>query len=217
MRLIAHRAALAVGGKTTAVLAHGLDMMYPAVHKSKALKMLESGGWVSEYFTGTKPEPPFFPARNRIISGICQGVLVVEAGEKGGALITARTAFEQNRQVYAIPGRLSDPYSQGCHRLIAEDIARLVTRPQQILDDLEIDWQHHDDLTEQLNLFLPAPEILLTAEEAKILNFLAQGEAVVDQIGQATGIPMARLQSLLLSMEFKSLVRQLPGKKFLKI
>jgi len=216
--IYAHRAAIKAGGKTTAVLAHGLDTIYPARHTKRALDMCEQGGLLTEYLTGTKPDPPLFPARNRIISGICRAVLVVEAAAKGGALITAKAAFDQNREVYALPGRLGDPYSQGCNKLIQNQIARLVMSPEEILEDLQISWQHHDDQSEQLSLALAAPEVPLSAEEAQVLNVLREKTgARVDEIALKTGIPMHKLNPLLLGMEFKDLLAQLPGKRFKRI
>ncbi|MCB0837356.1 MAG: DNA-processing protein DprA [Bacteroidetes bacterium] len=214
--ITAHRAVLKAGGITTAVLAHGLDRIYPGNHYRKAMEMLEKGGILTEYLTGTDPDAPHFPARNRIVSGISRAVIVIEAAEKGGALITAKLAFDQNREVYAIPGRIGDTFSQGCNHLIRDNIAKLVSSPEEVLADLDIQWQEHTDRTQQLELALAAPEIPLNAEEAKVMNLLNQGEALVDQITVKTGIPVHRLNALLLSMEFKNLLRQLPGKKYQK-
>ncbi|TAE52108.1 MAG: DNA-protecting protein DprA [Bacteroidetes bacterium] len=215
--IAAHRAVLAAGGITTAVLGHGLDQVYPAAHARRAAEMLERGGLLTEYLTGTQPDAPHFPARNRIVSGICRAVVMIEAAESGGALITARKAFEQNREVYAIPGRIGDPYSQGCNLLIREHVARLVTSPEDVLEDLNIHWQQHGEQSQQLELALTPPDIPLHADEATVLNFLgSKGEATLDQIVQQTNLPIQRLNSLLLSMEFKELVQQMPGKKFRK-
>ncbi|GAB4423612.1 MAG: DNA-processing protein DprA [Bacteroidia bacterium] len=215
--IAAHRAVLRVGGITTAVLGHGLDTIYPGRHAAKAAEMLDRGCLLTEYLTGTQPDAPHFPARNRIISGICKAVLVVEAADSGGALITARKAFDQDRQVYALPGRIGDKYSTGCLDLIRQDIARLVVDPAQMLDDLQIRWQQHDDQSEQLTLALGAPPQALSKEEALVLNHLARNEAIIDDIALATGIPISRLNSLMLGMEFKELVRQMPGKKYRKV
>lgn len=212
--IIAHRTVLRTGGITTGVLGHGLDKIYPPGHASKAREMLEKGGLLTEYLTGTDPDAAHFPARNRIVSGICKAIIVIEAAEKGGALITAQNAFEQNREVYALPGRVGDRFSEGCNKLIRDQVARLVSRPEDVLDDLDIQWQQHEDQSGQLELALSPPEIPLTADEVKVINFLAKGEALVDQITVHTGIPMNRLNALLLSMEFKDLLRQMPGKKF---
>lgn len=215
--IAAHRAVIKAGGRTTAVLAHGLDTLYPGSHAQKAREMLEKGGWVTEYFTGTKPEAPHFPARNRIIAGMSRAVVVVEAKEKGGALITARNAFDQNREVYAIPGRVGDAHSVGCNLLIRDQIAKLVMDPQEVLEDLDIQWKHHEDQSEQLEMMLAPLPGHLSAPELKVLNLLAKGERVVDDIAHDTGIPMAQLSPLLLSLEFKEMLRQLPGKKFRRI
>lgn len=213
--ICAHRSALRAQGLTTAVLAHGLDTLYPPKHSRKAQEIQQRGALLTEYLTGTQPDAPHFPARNRIISGICKAVIVMEAADKGGALITAHAAFEQNREVYALPGRLGDPFSQGCNRLIRDQIAKLVTSPEEVLADLQIQWREHDEQQEQLALTLQAPEIPLSAEESKVLNFLTQqGDAGVDTISLQTGIPMHQLNSLLLGMEFKDLVRQKAGKRF---
>lgn len=215
--IAAHRAVLKADGMTTAVLGHGLDTIYPGSHRSRAREILEKGALLSEYLSGTKIEPAHFPARNRIVSGICKAIVVVEAARKGGALITARFAFDQDRQVYAVPGRVGDTYSEGCNHLIRENIAKLMTDPTEVLEDLNIQWKQHDDKTAQLELALSAPTVPLSPEEAKVLNFLAKGEAVVDKITHHTGIPMHKLNALLLSMEFKELLRQMPGKRFRKI
>ena len=160
--IAAHRATLKAGGVTTAVLAHGLDSIYPPRHSSKARQIFQEGALLTEYLTGTKPDAPHFPSRNRIISGICRAVLVVEAAEKGGALITARTAFEQNREVYALPGRLGDEFSSGCNALIRDQVAKLVTSPQEILEDLDICWQQHDEQSQQLKMTLSPPSVPLS-------------------------------------------------------
>ena len=216
--IAAHRSVLQAGGKTTAVLAHGLDTLYPGAHRQRAEEMLERGGWITEYPTGTKPDAPHFPSRNRIIAGMCKAVVVIEAAARGGALITARQAFEQNREVYAIPGRVGDTFSEGCNRLIQTDVAKLIQEPQEVLADLEIQWQQHDEQSEQLQLLLDqAPTVALSPDEAKVLNFLARGDALVDQITLHTGIPMAVLNPLLLQMEFKSLLKQLPGKRVRRV
>jgi DNA processing protein len=217
--IAAHRATLQSKGITTAVLGHGLDMIYPSTHWRKAEEMLSRGGLLTEYPIGTQPEAVHFPARNRIVAGLSRAVIVVEAAESGGALITARMAFDQNREVYAIPGRLNDTRSQGCNLLIRNQIARLVTDPHEILEDLEIRWKQVGE-TDPERPSLPAalPEgVALSPDEAKVMNFLERGEALVDQITHHTGIHISRLNALLLSMEFKGLLKQAPGKKFRRI
>lgn len=206
--IAAHKSVLTEQGITTCVLAHGLDTIYPAVHKSRALEILGKGAWLSEYMIGTKPDAPHFPARNRIVAGMSQAVIVIEAGESGGALITAKQAFDSNRQVYAIPGRIGDTFSVGCHKLISDNIAQLVSSPEEVLEDLEIQWFQEE-------VSLPkAPPIPLNKDESLVLNLLREKEFLIDQLAGKTGIPMQKLNSLLLSMEFKGLLKQLPGKKF---
>ncbi|MFK7924053.1 MAG: DNA-processing protein DprA [Bacteroidia bacterium] len=214
--IAAHKSVLDENGKTTAVLAHGLDMIYPPNHASKAEAMLDKGAWLTEYLTHSDPDAMHFPARNRIIAGICQVVIVIEASAKGGALITAEFAQQQNREVYAVPGRIGDPYSIGCNRLIRDHGAKLMLDPQEVIDDLALQWHNPilDAQPEQLQLSLQAPEIPLNDEEAKVLNILQRGKANIDALSLNTGIPTGQLNSLLLSMEFKDLVRQLPGKMF---
>lgn len=206
--ITAHKAVLKNDGITTCVLAHGLDIIYPSVHKTRAIEMLEKGAWLSEYMIGTKPDAPHFPSRNRIVAGMSQAVIVIEAGETGGALITAKQAFDSNRQVYAIPGRVGDPFSAGCHQLISENFAQLVTSPEEVLEDLEIKW-----FTEKETL-PKAPSIPLNKEESLVLNVLQEKEMLMDQLADKTGLAIQKLNSLLLSMEFKGLLKQMPGKKF---
>lgn len=216
--IAAHKASLEVNGITTAVLGHGLAHLYPAVHRSKAREILERGGLLTEYAAYAKPEAVNFPARNRIISGVSKAVIVVEAAETGGALITAQFAFEQNREVYAIPGRLGDTYSKGCNQIIRDQVAKLLTDPQDVLDDLQIQWKPHDEPAshneEQLSLHFNQD---LNEQEHKVLAFLSRGDALVDQISLHTGVPMYELNALLLNLEFKGLLKQSPGKKFRRI
>ena len=132
----AHDAVLRTGGKTTAVLGHGLGTIYPREHLSKAMRIGENGALITEFHSEVGPDGRNFPLRNRIISGLCHATLVVEAGETGGALITARMAFQQNREVYAVPGDLSRKTSIGCNRLIRDQMAKIFTHPQELIDDL---------------------------------------------------------------------------------
>ena len=213
--ITAHRAALAEEGLTTAVLGHGLDQVYPASHARKAREIVKSGSLLSEFPSKTAIDPGNFPARNRLISGLSKAVIVIEAAASGGALITAKFAFDQNREVFAIPGRLGDPYSEGCNRLIRDNIAKLVSTPEEVLEELEIRWQ---EAAEREGPEAPSlPDLELTEEEVRVLAFLNRGEALIDSIAMQTSIPIARLNSLLISMEFRSLVRQLPGKKYRKL
>lgn len=210
--IIAHKSVLAVpNGITTAVVGHGLDRVYPAQHTERAMQIVEKGAILSEFPSGTAMHPNNFPARNRIIAGLCKAVLVVEAQESGGALITARFAFDQNREVYAIPGNLGQPYSAGCNLLIKENVAKLALNPQDILEDLGVRWsslldQHPQQPT--LNFKEANPE------EKNIIEALRTQEMHIDVLCIETGLQMQQLHSLLLMMEFKNWVVQLPGKRF---
>ncbi len=213
--ITAHRACLQSGGLTTAILAHGLDQIYPKTHHRKAMEMTQQGSLLTEYPSGSAIDPGNFPARNRIISGLCQGVVVIEAAEKGGALITARFAFDQNREVFAVPGRVGDPYSAGCLRLIRDSVAKCVLHPEEVLQELDIAWEANR--SEQLTLSLDQPVELLNEDEGKVLAYLNRGDALIDSIAMHTQMPISQLNSMMLGMEFRGLVRQLPGKKYRKL
>jgi DNA processing protein len=204
----AHRAAVKTGGKTVAVLGCGGDIDYPKGHAELRDEILKSGCMVTEFPFGTEPEKHTFPRRNRIISGLALGVVVVEAMERSGALITARHAMEQNREVFAVPGGIFSPGSFGPNRLI-RDGAKLV----ETVDDIV------EELTGQLALPLPpvgeapvgeAP----VGEEAKVYSALSSEPVYVDDLGTRVGLPIARLLSVLSLLELKRLARQHPGKRF---
>lgn len=211
--ITAHQAVLEAGGITTAVVAHGLDDVYPARHRKEVDRLLENGAILSEYFEGTKPKARFFPQRNRILSGLAYGVVVIEAAEKGGALITARMGFEQNREVFAVPGPLEAPYSKGCNNLIRDNIARLVTDPEEVLQELGLEERSGSgSKAEAVAITTP-----LSAEEQKILNYLdLHHPLLLDQLAEKTGLAVQHLVSVLLTLEFKGQVEQLPGRKFVR-
>ncbi|MCS7028959.1 MAG: DNA-processing protein DprA [Bacteroidia bacterium] len=204
----AHRAALSNKGSTTCVLAHGLDRIYPPHHKTIAQEMLENGAWLTEYPSNTQPESTNFPERNRIIAGMCVATLVIEARPKGGALITARIAFSKNREVYAVPGDINRLCAKGSNELIKQNIAKLVTEPEDILADLNLAQITNKPQTAQPST-LP-----LTPEEQHIVQILQEKECVIDELIVKTDMPAGKLFSILLDMEFKGIISQLPGKKF---
>lgn len=206
--ITAHKAVLEHNGSTTCVLAHGLDRIYPSHHKNIAQSMLEKGAWLTEYPSKTQPDAVNFPERNRIIAGMCIATLVVEARPKGGALITARLAFSENRDVYAIPGDIERNSSKGTNDLIKQNIAKLVTEPEDILKDLNL-IQILKKETKPVLTTLP-----LTHEEQQIVNLLKEKERVIDEILIHIDLNPSRLFSILLEMEFKGILVQLPGKKF---
>lgn len=210
--IMAHNTVVKANGITTGVVGHGLDQIYPSEHTQRAMQMLEKGGLISEFPSGTALHPNNFPARNRIIAGLSKAIVVIEAKESGGALITAHFAFEQNREVYAVPGNVGYPYSAGCNKLIRENIAKLVTDPQEVLDDLDIKWKEVAKSAE--SLAVKPQHIVLSEKEQLIVNVLEGRELHIDNIALQTGLSMSELNSTLLLMEFNGLVVQRAGKNF---
>jgi DNA processing protein len=206
----AHLGALAAKGTTWAVLGCGLDKMYPPENDTLAAKIVESGGClISELPLGTSPDKSTFPMRNRIVSGLSFGVLVIEAGRQSGALITARQALEQGRQVFAVPGRIDNPQAQGCHRLI-KDGAKLVEGVEDVLGELEFLFPPDAVSTPR-----PLPGNL-TPDEEKVYAAIELDETSIDTITQKTGLPSGGVSSTLLRLEMRKLVKQLPGKVFVR-
>jgi DNA processing protein len=205
--IAAHRAALKHGLPTIACLAHGLDRIYPSEHARTAAEMLHSGGLVSEYPMGTLPDRENFPTRNRIVAGMTDTTLVVEAGIKGGALITARLANDYDRDVFAIPGRPADVHSEGCNQLIKENRAALVTSATDIITALNWDLPEKTAANRQQRLLID-----LTPEQEKIVEALKESALSVDMLTARTRMPMSKVSALLLEMEFEGMVRNLPGK-----
>jgi DNA processing protein len=196
---IAHQSALSAGGRSIAVFASGLDIVYPGENAKLARRIIEQGALISEYPLGTRPRAENFPRRNRILSGLSLGVLVVEAGEASGALITAHMALEQNRDVFAIPGSILSPASRGTNHLIQEG-AKLV--------------RDYTDILEELNLMSVARqmemrEILPESEtESVLLRQLSAEPIHIDEVCRSSGLPAATVSSTLAMMELKGLVKQ---------
>lgn len=201
----AHRAAVEAGGRTIAVLACGLDVVYPAENAGLAREVARHGALISEHPLGAKPEASHFPRRNRIMSGISLGVLVVEASLDSGSHITVRCAVEQNREVFAVPGSIFAPGSQGTHRWIREG-AKLVTRAEDILEELNV-----AAIGQQLALQDSLP---VTSSEAAILRHLSHEPEHVDDVRRRSGLPVAEVSSALTMMELKGLVRHVGGMKY---
>lgn len=197
----AHRGALSAGGRTIAVLGSGIDQIYPADNRDLANEITHSGALISEFPLGTAPEGRNFPRRNRVISGIALGVLVVEAPERSGALITADIAAEQGREVFAIPGNIFSPASRETNRLIQQG-AKLVMSADDILDELSISYTRVEakHITEAI---VPA-----SGTEAQILNILSVDPLHVDDIARTCGLPIAQVTSTLTILELKGLARK---------
>jgi DNA processing protein len=214
----AHRGAIQAGGRTIAVLASGLGNVYPPEHLELADRVADQGAVVSEARLGGAPLAGLFPLRNRIISGISLGVLVVEAAERSGALSTAHHAIEQNRDVFAIPGRLTDPASKGTNKLIRMG-ATLVTSPEEILDHLGpteltlVRSSENGSMASETG----TPETIempTGLSEAKIWNALAGEELPVDLLIERTGLEASAVSASLLTMELRRLAERLPGSLF---
>lgn len=201
----AHQGALAQSAPTIAVMATGADQIYPARHKKLAAAILEQGALVSEMPLNTKPLPELFPQRNRIISGMSLGVLVVEAAQRSGSLITARLAMEQSREVFALPGSIHNPLARGCHHLIRQG-AKLVESAQDVLEELAP--QIKSILKQDSALtFAHAPESEpLDAEYDRLLKALGFDAISIDQIAQRSGLAPKEVASMLLILELQGLV-----------
>ncbi|HJX39273.1 MAG TPA: DNA-processing protein DprA [Anaerolineae bacterium] len=203
---LAHRAALRAGGRTIAVLGSGIDIIYPHEHRDLAGKIVERGALITEYPLGTKPEAGNFPPRNRIISGLSLGTLVVEAGKRSGALITADYALEQGREVFALPGSVNSRKSEGTNRLIQEGAAKLVMSVEDILEELNLTMVERH---QEVRAAVPADE-----REARILEHVSSQPLHVDEIGQRANLPISEVTSTLAMMELKGMVRQVGGMNY---
>lgn len=202
---VAHKTALDAGGRTIAVLGSGLDCVYPAENRPLAQQIIQQGVLLSEYGLGVQPEAKNFPPRNRIITGLSLGVIVVEAGEESGALISAQFALEQNREVFAVPGNINSPVSKGTNRLIQQG-AKLVTGIDDVLEELSLRV-----VAEQTAVQLALPE---TAEEAALLSHLSGQPIHIDDLSRAAGLPSSMVSSTLTLMELKGMVRQVGGMNY---
>ncbi|MFC2019457.1 DNA-processing protein DprA [Chloroflexota bacterium] len=196
---VAHQSALDAGGRTIAVFGCGLDIVYPSDNANLARRILEEGALISEYPLGSRPRPENFPRRNRIMSGLSLGVLVVEAGESSGAMITANLALEQNREVFAVPGSILSPASKGTNRLIQEG-AKMV--------------RDFSDIVQELNLTAVAQQIEMkevipsSETESRLLKQLGAEPTHIDEVCRSSQLPMPTVSSTLAMMELKGLVKQ---------
>jgi DNA processing protein len=210
---VAHKQSLKAGLPTIGVLAHGLDRIYPAANKSIAREMVERGGLLTDFMSGTQPDAQNFPSRNRIVAGISDAVIVVETGNKGGSMITADIANSYHKDVFALPGRVTDNKSEGCNKLIKENNAQLISGAEDIITALNWD---NDPLPEKRIQRLLFPD--LSVNEKKILDLIGQQESVfIDTIYQLSGLRSSDTAAAMLNLELLNLVRVLPGKRYQSI
>ena len=208
---VAHLAALQMNRRTLAVIGSGIDLIYPPENKKLAEKIARNGAIISEYEMGAKPDAVNFPRRNRIISGISLGTLIVETTETGGAMITASTALDQNREVFAIPGQITEMRSSGTNRLIREGRAKLVQGIDDIIDELQ------PKLKSILKRGEKKVEPPLSLFEKRLLDCLGADPVHIDRIAELSTLSTSDALVNLLSLEFKGLVKQLAGKMFIRL
>jgi DNA processing protein len=206
---VAHKTTVQNNGRTIAVLGSGVDVIYPSENKNLSEDILKNGALISEFPIGTIPDAPNFPKRNRIISGLSRGVVVVETGLTGGAMITAKLALDQGREVFAVPGNIGVRQSEGTLALIQRGEAKLVINTNDILVEIGAQKAKHNESAERekmlnsLNLF-----------EQKLMQVLSQEPMQIDIIANVTSLSVSDCLVYLLSLEFKGLIQQLPGKMF---
>lgn len=205
----AHQAALKAGGRTIAVLGSAIDRLYPEENAELADAIAENGAVISEYTMGREPDRTTFPYRNRVVSGLSLGVLLVEADVRSGAVITATGALEQGRSVFAVPGRADTPHARGCHMLIKQG-ARLCEDIDDILQEFEL---LIPEAKAKADAAMPRrPDVPLASDEQAVVKALWNGALDVDSLARAANLTSAQLSSLLLGLEMKRVVRVLPGR-----
>ncbi|MCK4532967.1 DNA-processing protein DprA [bacterium] len=213
---LAHKGALAGGGRTIAVLGNGLSMIYPKENKDLGDTISQQGAVVSEFSMESLPERTNFPIRNRIISGLSLGTIVVEAVEKSGALITANLALQQGREVFAIPGNIFSRYSQGSHGLIKEG-AKLVENVNDVIEEIKVFSKNFNiESREESNKTIQTPICSLNQKEQKIYDCVLWEPVPIDVIVQKCDLPVKDISSSLMLMEIKGLIKQVSGKMFIR-
>ncbi len=213
--VMTHKECLNLGIQTIGVMANGLDIVYPAVHKPIAQKMLTCGGLLCESALGVKPDAPRFPARNRIIAGMSDATIVVEAMEKGGALITAELANDYNKEVFALAGNFNAASSAGCHKIIKENKAHLITNANDLIQFLNWDIEKKEAKTYQNFQKIKVDSFDISSEEIEILQLIVEKKEVhTDMLAFTLDIPNGMLSMLLLNLEMKNIIETLPGKKY---
>lgn len=202
----AHEGALEEGGRTIAVLGCGVDIVYPPENNSLMKEIIDHGAVISEFSLGTKPFARNFPRRNRIISGLSRGVIVVEAPLKSGALITADFALEQGKEVFAVPGIITSPYSKGTNRLLKEG-AKVVEDAADVLEEIGVSFS---------DIKISSFDNQLSFEEKIVLDELTAKPSHIDELIKKTGLPVGKIADILIKLQLKGMVKELPGKFFIK-
>jgi DNA processing protein len=206
----AHKSALDNQLTTYGIMATGIEKVYPSIHNKIADKMLINGGLMTEYPPNTKMDPSRFPSRNRIIAGLSEATLVVEAGKKGGALITAYLARGYDREVFAIPGNLKNEFSVGCNDIIKNNVAQLVSSAEDIA--FYLGWEATGKTPIKNKLEIKKEDV--SSEEWEVLQLLLKNELHIDEISWKSQIQLSKLATILLNLEFRNIVTSLPGKKY---
>ena len=207
--IVAHQCAMEKNLQTIGVLAHGLNQIYPKTHKKYVAKMEQNGGFMTEFWSSSNPDKENFVRRNRIVAGMTEATIVIESADRGGSLITANIANDYNRDVFAVPGRITDKYSQGCNNLIKTQKANLLTSAADLIYILN--WDIETKLKPvQKQLF-----VSLDADEQKVYDYLLKtGKELMDIIALRCDFPIHKISGMLLNMELKGVIRPLPGKLF---
>ncbi|GAB2650646.1 DNA-processing protein DprA [Emticicia sediminis] len=211
--ITAHKAAIDFGLPTIAVMASGIDVIYPSQHEKHIEQIVTNGGIISEHSFGKQPIKNMFLARNRIIAGLSDASIVVESAAKGGAMVTAEFANNYHREVFAVPGTLANKVSEGCNKLIQKNKASIYTQINDLVEALNWDLDENPD-----NIKFKKNDVdlsIFTDEEAQVISHLrTHGEMQIDELSWQTQVPLNRLASLLLNLEFQGIIKAMPGKKF---
>ncbi|PKB16705.1 DNA-processing protein DprA [Flavobacterium sp. 5] len=207
--IVAHQIAMENNLQTIGVLAHGLNQVYPKPHKKYMSKMEQNGGFMTEFWSSSNPDKENFVRRNRIVAGMTEATIVIESADRGGSLITANMANDYNRDVFAVPGRITDKYSQGCNNLIKTQKANVLTSAADLIYNLN--W----DIAKETKAIQKQLFVTLDIDEQRVYDYLLKtGKEVMDMIALQCDFPIYRISGLLLNMELKGVIRPLPGKMF---
>lgn len=207
--IVAHQFAMEHNLQTIGVLAHGLNQIYPKTHKKYVARMMENGGFITEFWSSSNPDKEKFVRRNRIVAGMTEATIVIESADKGGSLITANFANDYNRDVFAVPGRVTDTYSKGCNNLIKMQKANVLTNAADLVYMLNWDIENKSK-TIQKQLFVELEE-----DEQLIYEYLLKnGKELLDTIALQCNFPIYKISGILINMELKGVIRPLPGKLF---